>query len=406
MVALGYDAADRPAGITFPNGFSTGVTYDTAGHLSTLAHTRGGIDLASFDYGYNALGSITQIAELTQTRDFAYDELLRLTSGGTASAPESYAYDAEGNLGTPAEMADYLPLCGPKAVDNIVENVPPIGQTLNLFRRSHEWCSAYSSTGFVSDNACNDLARIDLPGAGARPPSAAPDVDMGNCKPMTANNGLDRVISSLEEDIVFGRRRPRERLIEEDLVSEFGAKKHVVRHALAELERMGLVERKRNKGACVRDYTPEDVQKIYAVRELLEAEAARQIPLPVPKPLIESLTRIYREHSEAVNAGDLARAFRINIRFHQTLFGACGNPYLVEAINSFAFKSHAVRSFSLVNPDMLRNARKDHAAMIDALKKGERAILVELCVNHLKPPVKAYTDAYQKMFGPDLRRSA
>ncbi|MGF1608735.1 MAG: GntR family transcriptional regulator [Kiloniellales bacterium] len=223
---------------------------------------------------------------------------------------------------------------------------------------------------------------------------------------MVANNGLGEVVGHLEEDIVFGRRRPRERLIEEDLVAEFGAKKHVVRQALAELERMGLVERKRNKGACVRDYSPEDVQQIFAVRELLEAEAARQIPLPAPKALIDSLTAIYREHSEAVDSNDLARAFRVNIRFHQTLFGACGNPYLVEAINTFAFKSHAVRSYSLAKPDLLRNARKEHAAMIDALKKGGRERLVDLCIAHLKPPVKAYIDAYEQIFGPALRRSA
>jgi len=100
---------------------------------------------------------------------------------------------------------------------------------------------------------------------------------------------LLKVIERLEEDIVFGRRRPRERLVEEDLVAQFGAKKHVIRQALAELERMGLVERKRNKGAIVRDYTPEEVRQIFAVRELLEAEAARQIPLPAPQDVIGAL---------------------------------------------------------------------------------------------------------------------
>lgn len=208
---------------------------------------------------------------------------------------------------------------------------------------------------------------------------------------------LDQVICHLEEDIVFGRRRPRERLIEEDLVTEFRAKKHIVREALAELERMGLVERKRNKGAMVRDYTPEDVKKIFAVRELLEAEAARQIPLPMPKPLITAITALHKEHSDAVDSNDIAKAFRVNILFHQTLFSTCGNPYLVEAINSLAFKSHAVRSYSLAKPELLNKARKDHAAMIVALKKGHRQSLVDLCVAHLKPTVKAYVDAYQQM---------
>lgn len=210
---------------------------------------------------------------------------------------------------------------------------------------------------------------------------------------------LTRIMESLEEDIVFGRRRPRERLIEEDLVERYGAKKHVVREALAELERIGLVERKRNKGAMVRDYPVEDARQIFEVRTLLEAEAARLIPLPPSKDVLVALRQIQAEHSMAVDNGDTAKAFRVNIRFHQTLFQACGNPYLVEAINGFAFKSHAIRSYSAGNPALLRNARDDHLRMIDAMVRGERDRLVRLCTDHLKPPLEAYINAYEQMFG-------
>ena len=42
----------------------------------------------------------------------------------------------------------------------------------------------------------------------------------------------------LEEDIVFGRLHPRERLIEEDISSRFQAKRHVVRQALIDSTRL------------------------------------------------------------------------------------------------------------------------------------------------------------------------
>lgn len=217
---------------------------------------------------------------------------------------------------------------------------------------------------------------------------------------------LIKAIERLEEDIVFGRRRPRERLVEEDLVALLGAKKHVIRHALIELERMGLVERKRNKGAVVRDFTPEEVRQIFAVRELLEAEAARQIPLPAPPEVIESLRAIYEQHREAVETGNLHTAFRANIRFHQTLFRACGNPYLAEAINTYAFKAHGVRSYALANPDLLGQARNEHREIIEALNTGNRDRLIQLCVDHLKPTVRAYIEAYDRTFGPVLQRTA
>ncbi len=218
-------------------------------------------------------------------------------------------------------------------------------------------------------------------------------------------NTLRVIIDQLEEDIVFGRRRPRERLVEDDLVAEFGAKKHVIRQALADLEQMGLVERIRNKGATVRDYSPDDVRQIFSVRKLLEAEAVRQIALPADPELIDALEDVFAQHSEAVADADLQRAFHTNIQFHQILFSACGNPYLTEAIKQFALKAHAIRSYSLGDAETLRNARDDHRHMIDALRAGDRDALVDTCVRHLEPAQKVYISAYENFFGPKRQRA-
>lgn len=216
---------------------------------------------------------------------------------------------------------------------------------------------------------------------------------------------LKAIVERLEEDIVFGRRRPRERLVEEDLVAQFDAKKHVIRQVLAELERMGLVERIRNKGAQVYDYSPEDVRHIFTVRKLLEAEAVREIPLPADPDLLEALESVFEDHNNAVDENDLHEAFRTNITFHQLLFSACGNPYLTEVIEQFAQKSHAIRSYSLTSPELLNNARDDHRKMIDAMRAGNRNKLVETCIGHLKPAEDAYITAYEKLFGSPARKT-
>jgi hypothetical protein len=68
------------------------------------------------------------------------------------------------------------------------------------------------------------------------------------------NGALRLIVDELETDIVFGRLLSRERLVEDELVTRFGAKRHIVRQALGELERMGLVNRARNRGAAVADF--------------------------------------------------------------------------------------------------------------------------------------------------------
>ena len=210
---------------------------------------------------------------------------------------------------------------------------------------------------------------------------------------------LTHVVEQLEEDIVFGRLRPRERLVEEELVERFGVKRHIVRQGLVELERVGVVVRLRGKGARVCEFTPEEVDQLYSVRELLEARAASLIPLPADKELIKELTAIHRAHGKAVDVGDLKTIYRSNIRFHQVLYAACGNPYLSEAINLFAMKSNVIRFYVGRDPRMFAGSRDQHEQMIEALKSGKRDEFVELCVQHLRPSPSAYIDAYRTLFG-------
>src|ERR1700688_4427217 len=91
----------------------------------------------------------------------------------------------------------------------------------------------------------------------------------------------DVIATSLEEDIVLGRRHPRERLVEQDLCDRFHTHRGDVRSALFELERKALIQRIPNRGAMVRDLTPTEVTEIYAVREELEVMAGRILPRPV-----------------------------------------------------------------------------------------------------------------------------
>src|SRR6266699_76138 len=135
---------------------------------------------------------------------------------------------------------------------------------------------------------------------------------------------------SIEEDIVLGRRLPRERLVEQDLCDLFDTHRGDVRLALFELEKKGLVERIPNRGAMVRGLTPREVREIYAVREELEVMAVRIIPFPVAPSDINRLEELQRQHAAAISSGDLLTVFYSNLRFHQVLFGLCGNACLIE----------------------------------------------------------------------------
>lgn len=201
---------------------------------------------------------------------------------------------------------------------------------------------------------------------------------------------------AVEEEIVLGWRQPRERLVEEDLAARYGVKRHVAREAIFALERIGLIERVPNKGAVVRWLQAVDVEQIYSVREVLETLAAQQIPLPAAPEQIAALERIQERHSAAVAGDDPRAVFRANMAFHDALFGGCGNPHLAEAIRALAQKVHVARSYTAADPVHLVRARDQHLAIIQALRAGDRAALVQLCRDHLAPSGAAYIAALKR----------
>lgn len=205
-------------------------------------------------------------------------------------------------------------------------------------------------------------------------------------------SALEEIVASLEEDIVFGRLHPRERLIEDELMERYRAKRHVVREALALLDHMGLIERRKNIGALVCTFTPEKVEELYEMRGLLESEAARLIPLPAPKEAIEHLESVQREHDEAAKKGDKRRLFRTNQLFHETLFAMTGNTTLQAAIQEYARQTHAIRFMTLKLPAYVEQARLEHWQIIEALRHGDRNSLTRLCKTHLQPARKAYRE--------------
>ena len=224
--------------------------------------------------------------------------------------------------------------------------------------------------------------------------------DSPAAKTVERDRNIDETMRSvsdeLEEQIVLGVLNPRERLVEDDLCERFNLKRHVARQVLAEVERRGLVERRKNVGALVKSYTPREVTELYALRELLEADAARRIVFPVSSEALEALTAIQAEHDEAAGAGDLRRVFRANMAFHHAFFALSESQVLTEAIQEYERRTHAIRSVSIVFPQYLEKARAEHHQMIEALRIGDRESLITLCREHLVPSRDAYLEAHHR----------
>ena len=214
-----------------------------------------------------------------------------------------------------------------------------------------------------------------------------------------SEDGASVIAATLEEDIVLGLLAPRVRLVEDDLMERFAAKRHVVRDALAQLESAGLLERRRNIGSMVKAFSRDEVIHLYEMRELLELEAMRRIALPLDRDALEQLRRIQTGHDAAIQQQDPRGIFRTNQEFHRLLFAQCGNVFLSQSIEDFARQTHAIRFGTLMSRERQLQSQKEHHELLAVLAEGEgsRERLIRLTADHLVPPRDHYLKAQEAL---------
>lgn len=201
------------------------------------------------------------------------------------------------------------------------------------------------------------------------------------------------VSEALRQDIVFGRLKPRERLVEEELSERFDCGRYAIRMALEEVMQLGLVVRRPNKGAAVIDYTPDEIEQLYHMRTLLQTESVRLIRFPVSEEVIATLEACNKLFAEKIAAHELAEAAKANDLFHHTLFNCCNNKYLCADIESYWLKTASIHSYAIGNADMASRSFDEHAEMIALLAAGDRDELARKCDAHMRPALTAYLAA-------------
>ncbi|ODT76936.1 MAG: hypothetical protein ABS76_29540 [Pelagibacterium sp. SCN 64-44] len=203
----------------------------------------------------------------------------------------------------------------------------------------------------------------------------------------------DSVYRDLQRQIIAGQLRPRERLVEDEIIARTDATRHAVRKAFDELERMGLVIRQPNKGVQVRDYSINEVEELYEIRECLELRAARRFDRPADAALVARLTEIATQHRDASRSQRFGDVFSLNNAFHEVLYRAAGNQQLADAILHYTFATHPIRTRAFPSEEMREIAITEHFEMIDAIAQGEGERLGGIIVAHITRPKDFYLKA-------------
>ncbi len=184
-----------------------------------------------------------------------------------------------------------------------------------------------------------------------------------------------RAAGELRDRILTGRLEPGTRLDLDQITEEFGTSRTPVREALLELSYEGLVSVTPRSGITVLGISPQDAVDNFAVLATLAGKAAEWATERITRPELDDLHKLARA---VVDAEDVVAA---NWSFHRSLNRASGSPRLL------TYLRQAVRvvpaSYFELFPEQVRRSRADHAALLEAMDRGDAATARILTESHV-----------------------
>lgn len=203
------------------------------------------------------------------------------------------------------------------------------------------------------------------------------------------NSISDQIYERLKQQILHSEIEPGERLMQNQVAESLKTSRTPVREAFRRLEQDGLVERLPQGGVRVTRLDLETIHDVFGIRKVLEAYA---IELACDRITLEELAflkRLVSQARELLSSRELGleskinRLFELNSQFHDTIYRASGNSYLMGMINILRNIVSRLRFLGLRTHSTWSLAWDEHAQLIGLLEKKDRESAVQLIQKHL-----------------------
>jgi DNA-binding GntR family transcriptional regulator len=158
---------------------------------------------------------------------------------------------------------------------------------------------------------------------------------------LTSVSLVELAVDRLSREILSGSSDPGERLVEEQLTRRFGISRAPLREALRLLAQQGLVEHVPRRGVRVATLSDQDIQELYAVRDVLERHAVSEAKPDVD---LSRLTAALEGMRTATDRLDVANAHR---EFHVSVVALAGNRQLTAIYESVLVKIQLYMAINL-----------------------------------------------------------
>lgn len=197
------------------------------------------------------------------------------------------------------------------------------------------------------------------------------------------------MLAELRRAIVSGQLPPGSPIRQDALADRLGVSRVPLREALKILEGEGQVTYRPHRGYFVADLSLSDLQEVYRIRQLLEAEAARHAIDRMTDEDVKRLTEAQRDVDDAGAASDIVKMTAANRRFHFTLMEASGMPRLLRLIRILWDATDAYRSIYYNDERNRQRVGRQHDVIVSAVRSRDVEQVIRTLDEHRDATVAA-----------------
>ncbi len=196
------------------------------------------------------------------------------------------------------------------------------------------------------------------------------------------------VYQKLHEGIRNGVYSPGDRIRETEVAKRLNVSRTPVREAIRRLQTDGLLVFAAWRGVIVANLDHDQIIELYAMRQVLEGAAAR-LAAQHAAPSELSAMRDLVAASAKTPEDDTERLAALNREFHQTLYQAAHNRYLLKSLNALRDSLALLRSTTYAVPGRARQAQKEHEAMLQAIRDRNPGAAEQTARDHITQAERA-----------------
>lgn len=194
----------------------------------------------------------------------------------------------------------------------------------------------------------------------------------------------------LADEIVTGVLEPGTPLDEQELARRFGVSRTPVREAIRQLAASGLVDTRPHRGALVALPTPRELDEMFRAMAELEALCAGLCAIHMSPSQRAALETMHRDMGSLMQAGDVARYDAANVAFHTAIYEGAANSYLAGIAQTTRTRVAPFRHAQFRASGRLARSHAEHAKVLLAILRGDRARATDAMRAHIDTVRDAY----------------